>query len=152
VTEETECVQRAVAYLRIASPHAGDAAAIVHQREACRRIAAKHGLTIVREYADVGRPARLEQQGELQRLLGDLAALRDAASVVVWDYARLARDMAQLDEIISQLRVRGAEVVTMTGVEAAQRFVHRQIADGPSADALRAHRPSDPPEPGAAYD
>jgi DNA invertase Pin-like site-specific DNA recombinase len=32
--------------------------------------------------------------------------------VIVWDYARLARDMTQLDEITSQLRAHGVDVIT----------------------------------------
>lgn len=118
--------QKAVMYLRVGSSHANDMGTIALQREACQRIAAKYGLVVIREYVDTGRPARLEQQLELRRLLDDLARLRDASAVVVWDYARLARDMVQLEEVLSQLRARGAEVITITGVEVAQRFVRQQ--------------------------
>jgi DNA invertase Pin-like site-specific DNA recombinase len=154
--EEKSQVMRAVIYLRVASsrtPSEGDEA-ISHQREACQRIAAKHGLTIVREYVDIGRPARLEQQVELRRLLNDLAEKHDTEYVVVWDYARLARDMTQLDEVISQLRARGAEVVTITGVEVAERFIRQQVTqaviDEASADATRARCVGDPRQQGEA--
>lgn len=126
MAQKNDRANKAVIYLRVASSHDNDLGAIARQREACQRIADKYGLVVVREYVDAGQPARLERQLELQRLLADLAKLRDAASVIVWDYARLARDMLQLEEVISQLRARGAEVVTLTGVEVAQRFVWQQ--------------------------
>lgn len=115
--------QSAVAYLRIASRQPDDAAAIMHQREGCQRIATRHGLTIVREYLDVGRPARLDQQIELLRLLDDLHHLRDVAFVIVWDYARLARSMEQLNLVNHHIHACGAGVLTITGMEAAQRFM-----------------------------
>jgi DNA invertase Pin-like site-specific DNA recombinase len=129
VTESMNRDSRAVMYLRVAPRHLRDTEAISHQREACQRIAAKRGLCVVREYIDLGTPALLERQTALQRLLADLSEHRDAAHVVIWDYARLAQDMTQLDEIISQLRVQGADVVTMTGVEVAERFIHQQVAE-----------------------
>jgi DNA invertase Pin-like site-specific DNA recombinase len=146
----TQLERRAVMYLRIASQHPRDAHTIPRQRDACQRIAAKHGLAIVRESVDIGQPARLDRQRELQRLLDDLAAKRDAECVVVWDYARLARDMRQLESVIGQIRVRGAEVVTITGVEAAERFLYQQatqvVMDEATADVLRAgqQRSDDP--------
>lgn len=117
---------RAVVYLRVASTDPGDEHATARQREGCLRIAAKHGLTVVREYVDRGRPAHPAKQGALQQLFTDLAEYRDVAYVVVWDYARLARDLPTLTAVISELRARGAEVLTMTGVQVAERFVHEQ--------------------------
>ena len=124
MTKGTYHPKRAVMYLRVASAHQQDATAISRQREACRRIAEKHGLTVVREYADHGRPARLEQQTELRRLLDDLDQLRDAAFVIVWDYARLGRSMGQLDEVIRRIHACGAELATITGAEEAKQPIH----------------------------
>lgn len=104
---------RAVVYLRIARGHADDATAVAYQREGCRRIAERHGLTVIREYLDVGRPARLDQQTELRRLLDDLLERQDAAFVIVWDYARLGHSMEQLDDVIGRIKVCGAEVATI---------------------------------------
>lgn len=115
--------QRAVMYLRVASAHEVDASAVTRQREACLRIAARHGLTVIREYADVGRPAQLDQQLQLRRLLDDLFERQDAAFVVVYDYPRLGRSLADLNEVEARIRGCGAEVVTITGVEAGERFV-----------------------------
>ena len=123
MNDEIRHKKTAVAYLRIASRHPQDAGAVDHQRAGCERIAAKHGLTVVREYIDAGRPAILEQQQELLRMLRDLGRTQDVAFVVVWDYSRLARDMEQLQAIIDWIRNCGAEVITMTGVEAANRFI-----------------------------
>lgn len=115
-----------VAYLRIASRHPQDAEAINHQRAGCERIAAKYGLTIVREYRDIGRPAQLEQQHGMLRMLRDLGRNQDVAFVVIWDYSRLARDLEQLQAIIDWIEYCGAQVITITGVEAAARFVEER--------------------------
>jgi site-specific DNA recombinase len=122
---------RAVIYLRVASAREVDGSVIVHQREGCMRLAARHGLTVIREYVDAGRSARLEQQMELRRLLDDLRQRRDVVAVIVWDYARLGRSMTQLDDVTRSIRACGAEIVTITGVEAADRFIReRQIEGG----------------------
>jgi DNA invertase Pin-like site-specific DNA recombinase len=127
--------QRAVVYLRVASARHEDQAAIARQREGCLRIADRHGLTVIREYADIGRPARLEQQIELLHLLDDLHQHRDVAAVIVWDYARLARSMAQLDQIVHHVRACEAEIVTITGVEAADRFIRERQGRPPAQEA-----------------
>lgn len=128
--DETNKQNRAVVYLRVASARQEDQQAIDRQREGCRRIAERHGLTVVREYVDAGRPAHLDQQIELLRLLGDLHEERDVAAVVVWDYARLGRSMAQLDQVIHHIHACGAEIVTITGVEAADRFIQERGSNG----------------------
>jgi hypothetical protein len=121
--------RRAVLYLRVASA-AGDAEqTVANQRTACQRIANTYGATVVREYTDLGKPARLQQQTDLQRLLTDLAEKQDVGFVVVWDYARLARDLATLDEIIRRIRACGAEIATLTGVQAADRFIRGDLLD-----------------------
>lgn len=119
----TDRKHRAAIYLRVASVDPENQQAIERQREECLRIAERHGLTVVREYADVGRPARLDQQIELLRLMGDLHQWRDVGAVVVWDFARLGRSMEQLNQVIHHIHACGAEIVTITGVEAAERFI-----------------------------
>jgi DNA invertase Pin-like site-specific DNA recombinase len=114
----------AVMYVRVGT-HArlGDYN-INQQKEACQRIAAKHGLTIVREYTDYGRAGLLRQQVGLQQVLDDLHRLRDAAYLVVYDYARLGRDMEQLAYIEEQLHACDVQIITITGVQAATRFIN----------------------------
>ena len=129
-TEEIK--NRAVVYLRIARGHPDDATAVAYQREGCRRIAERLGLTVIREYVDVHRPGRLDQQPELRRLLDDLLERQDAAFVIVWDYARLGHSMEQLDDIIGRIRACGAEVATITGVEAADRFIRERHVEQPN--------------------
>lgn len=116
-------MKNAVIYLRVAHADEGSEQAVAAQREACHRIAERHGLTIIREYSDLGRPAHLEEQTELRNLLATLEAQRDAAYVVVWDYTRLSRNLKTLNELIEHIRNFGAEVVTLTGVEVAERFI-----------------------------
>lgn len=84
--------KHAVMYLRVASARQEDQAAIARQREGCLRIAAQHGLTVIREYVDAGRSAHLEQ-------------------------------------ITHHIRSCGANIVTITGVEAAERFVREREQD-----------------------
>jgi DNA invertase Pin-like site-specific DNA recombinase len=115
-------------YLRVASARRQDAGVIERQRAGCLRIAAEYRLTVVREYADLGRPARFNQQPGLQYLLDDLAKDRDIPYVVVWNYARLASDMTQLETVIRRIRSYGAQVVTPTGVEVAERFLQERDA------------------------
>jgi hypothetical protein len=136
--------QRAVMYLRVASAQ-DDLGAVDRQREGCQRIAAQHGLSVVREYIDQGRPARLQQQIELQRLLTDLAEHRDVGHVVIFDYARLARDLASLDGIIRRIHLCGAEIATTTGVEVAERFRMNSLLDRVSEWAQRSE--PQPPYP-----
>lgn len=111
----------AVLYIRVATNQQHDETAADRQREACQRIADKFGLTVVHEYFDTGVPARLDRQYGLRVLLDDLQQFSHAQFVVVWDYARLARDMDQLDAVTRRIRACGAEIVTIKGVEVARR-------------------------------
>lgn len=121
--------RRAVTYLRVAHTPEDSERVIIAQREACERIANTYGVTIAREYVDLGKPARWAQQTELQRLLTDLAERRDVGYVVVYDYARLGRDLTSLDGIIQRIQLCGAEIATTTGVEAAERFATGSLLD-----------------------
>jgi hypothetical protein len=127
--QEQVGLRRAVAYLRVA--HASDDSdnAIVAQRTTCEDIAERYRLTIVREYVDQGKPARLTQQTALRRLLAELEQHRDTAYVIVSDYARLGRDLQSLDDMIRRIHRCGAEVATITGMEAAERFTSTWLLD-----------------------
>lgn len=115
----------AVIYLRICSSHPQDAQAVDLQRRGCRKIAAKHGLQIIREYADIGVPAILERQTALLHLLEDLARQRDAAHVIMWDYSRVGNALDQLEQVERYLSNVGVGIVTLTGVEVVTRFMDR---------------------------
>jgi len=123
MTEKQRRNQQAVVYVRVARTDEISEQVVDAQREACRRIAERHGLSIIREYADLGRPAHFDEQTELRSLLSTLATRRDAAYVVVWDYTRLSRNLRTLDDILDRIRDCGAQVVTLQGVEAAERFI-----------------------------
>lgn len=86
-------------------------------------------MTIVREYIDIGKPARLTEQIELQHLLAALQHQRDTAYVVVSDYARLGRDLQSLNAVIQRIQDCGAEIATITGMEAAERFTSTRLLD-----------------------
>lgn len=110
-------------YLRIGSPHPQDLHSIDLQRQGCRQIAAKHGLQIIREYADVGTPAILERQTALLNLLEDLARQHDAAYVVTWDYSRIGNTMDQINDVEQRLSSVDSSIITLTGVETVKRFM-----------------------------
>lgn len=104
---------RAVVYMRVARDKGPRTAHLIAtQREACQRIAAKQGLAVVREYFDVGRPARLEEQLELLQLIADLEQKRDAAFVVTWDYGCLAHSTAQITYLKYRLQSCAASITT----------------------------------------
>ncbi|MEA5366444.1 recombinase family protein [Amycolatopsis sp., V23-08] len=113
---------RAVMYLRVGSAHSEDQKILDLQRQGCRQIAAKHGLQIIREYADIGRPAVLERQTALLQLLENLARQHDAAYVVTWHYSRVGKTMDQIDDVERRLRDVESSIVTLTGVETVKRF------------------------------
>jgi SepF-like predicted cell division protein (DUF552 family) len=139
--EKSDREQQAVIYIRVARVREDSDQAAITQREACQRIAERHGLTVIREYADLGIPARLEQQTELRQLLDHLAIQCDAAYVVVWDHTRLSRDLRTLDDIVERIRVCGAQVITLTGVESAERFTQ----GGSLLEALASSEEHPPP-------
>ncbi|WP_410666760.1 recombinase family protein [Amycolatopsis sp. cmx-4-68] len=93
----------------------------------CLRIAESSNLTVLRVYCDVGTPARLDRQSDLQRLMSDLAQRRDARYVIVWHYSRIGQDSAQLNEVSTRLHASDAEILTITGVEVATRFIQDRI-------------------------
>jgi DNA invertase Pin-like site-specific DNA recombinase len=109
---------------------------VAKQRVECLRIARERGLTVIREYVDRGRPGHFDRQLELQRLLRDLAAHHDAAYVVMGDYARLGRSLTDFDTAIQHIRAHGAEVATVTGIDAAERFIREH---GLGAETAQRH-------------
>ncbi|OLR89557.1 hypothetical protein BJP25_05630 [Actinokineospora bangkokensis] len=94
------------------------------QRAVCSELANRHGLRVVGEYVDHG-PAVASRQGELQRLIDDVTS-QAVCAVLVYDLARLAGDLVRLETILAELKARGADVLTVMGVEVAERFVAAQ--------------------------
>lgn len=121
--------RRAVMYLRVGGAQNATDTTIAFQRAACEHVAQRYDIAIVREYIDVGKPARWAQQTNLQHLIADLEQLQDAAYVVVSDYARLGRDLQSLNDVIRRIENCGAQVATITGVETAERFARTQLLD-----------------------
>ncbi|WP_083795942.1 recombinase family protein [Catenulispora acidiphila] len=113
---ETSAV-RAVMYLRVASPRPDDSQAAAHQRAACLHVAERRGLSIAREYLDLGTPGRFDRQSALQHLLSELAEKCEAETVVVSDKARLSRSLPELMTTVQRIRGCGAIVVTADNLE-----------------------------------
>ncbi len=59
--------------------------------------------------------------------MSDLAQRRDARYVIVWHYSRIGQDSAQLNEVSTRLHASDAEILTITGVEVATRFIQDRI-------------------------
>lgn len=45
----------------------------------------------------------------------------------MWHYSRIGQDSAQLDKLSTRLHACDAEILTITGVEAAARFIQDRI-------------------------
>ena len=117
-------VQHAVAYLRVA---AESIAALVEQQNNVQRFADANGYTVDKWYVE-GPGVQLEG-GALSRLLADLVSEgREFTAVLVWDYARLARNASRLSEILDVLRVQGVQLVSVSD---HTRFagLERQLAE-----------------------
>jgi site-specific DNA recombinase len=125
MNQQLDREHRAVLYIRIGGL-AADEAKVNHQRAGCLRIATQHGLSIAREYVDNASSAQLDDLPELRQLLADLDVERDAAFVVIWDYSRIGSDFDQLDLVTQRVRACDAQIITMTGVEAAARYIQEQ--------------------------
>ena len=112
----------AVLYLHVNSQQNSYLPSPFEQLEACQRIAAKYGLTIVREYVDHGETVQLSHQAGLRQLLDDLTRQQDAACVLVWHNGHLARDEAQAQAVLNVIHQAGADVVSVTDIEAAEQL------------------------------
>jgi site-specific DNA recombinase len=102
--------QRAVAYLRVASPDAKEQRrSVKRQRAACRQAAERLGVVLSREYLDLGASGNKWQREGLQRLLTDVAG-GGIGYVVVSDRARLARNHTDERRIQQTLQQAGASL------------------------------------------
>jgi DNA invertase Pin-like site-specific DNA recombinase len=113
---EHDARQHAVAFIRVNHGAAVSEAAfqqnIDWQREKCERLAQDRELTIIREYLDEGGGVSLERRPVLRDMLAELLTLRDAASVIATDEARISRKISELQYIRLQLEAAGASLVT----------------------------------------
>ena len=120
-------VQHAVAYLRVAAGGLDGIAALVQQQNMLQRFVDDNGYTVDQWYVEG--PGD-EMKGEaLARLLADVVSEgREFNVVLVWDYARLARNVRRLSEIRDVLRAHGVELVSVAD---DPRFagLERQLAE-----------------------
>jgi hypothetical protein len=103
---------QAVAYMRVNEHAAGRTAdaQLQRQRNRCREVAQKHGLTIALEYIDMTGAVRLDRRPELNRLLAELPAI-GATYVVIPDFGRLSREARDVIAIEQRLIGAGAELL-----------------------------------------
>jgi DNA invertase Pin-like site-specific DNA recombinase len=103
--------QRAVCYLRVASALDRDSTtAIKAQRATCESKAREIKATIVDEYADVGTGSTIKDRPALQTMLTRLESEPRISCVIVYDHARLARNIEAYREIIQALKKAGVEL------------------------------------------
>lgn len=80
----------AIAYYRFSS-HAQNETSIDQQREQAHLYAEKHGLTIIREYADKAISGTTDERPGFQQMLSEVGKLKPAV-LILWKTDRLGRD------------------------------------------------------------
>lgn len=80
----------AIAYYRFSS-HAQNEASIAQQKEHAHLYAEKHGLTIIREYADKAISGTTDERPGFQQMLSEVDKLKPTA-LILWKTDRLGRD------------------------------------------------------------
>lgn len=103
---------RAVIYTRISHDPTGNAEGVTRQEEACRKLAAELGWSVVEVKVDddrtaVGKSGQRARRPAYAELL-DMLAAGEADAVIVWHTDRLyrqARDLEPLIEIVERTHV-----------------------------------------------
>jgi DNA invertase Pin-like site-specific DNA recombinase len=130
---ELNRIGRAVIYLRIGASSEYNTNLIEDQRDTCKQLADGHELTIVREYVDIGRPARLDQQVELNNLLDDLEQLQDIEFVIAANSSRVASDLKGAIFVLAKIHKNQAELLTPGLDPPALLIAHtQQVTDWPT--------------------
>lgn len=115
---------RGVLYARAAVDPGGRS--IARQLETCRRFAREQGLTVTREYSDVGRPVMQNYRPPgFQRMLEVLVEKRLQA-VIVHDLLRFSRN--SVDCLRTRDELRQSEVRVFTVQEPDDSEDHRELA------------------------
>lgn len=141
MTNKSDPEFRAVIYIYYnAPPGALDESRVELQRRICQTTAAKRGLTVVKEYVDVGGGSANGRRPALTAMLHDLASHTTAPAVIVTDEARLSRNIRYYDTIERHLKRCAAELVVCG--QSDERPLARQRISSPipgfdPADFLR---------------
>jgi DNA invertase Pin-like site-specific DNA recombinase len=111
-------VPTAAIYLRISQDRSKRAAGVDRQREDTLALAERLGATSTREYKDNDRSASNGKPREdYLRLLADLrtGALAPGDMVLAYNQDRLVRDLVELEELLTAIRVAGVTLHVTTG-------------------------------------
>jgi DNA invertase Pin-like site-specific DNA recombinase len=111
-TQVGEPTKRVVTYLRVASAHQDDPAAIQAQRDACTRLAAQLGFEIAAEYVDVGGSGLTSNRPGIRRLLTDLERGPKVDYLLIQDVTRLSRSPVTHEQLFSALSRSGTKLLT----------------------------------------
>ena len=95
-----------------------DGLSLPAQREACRRYANEHAITIVGEYLERGESARTADRPAFQAMLARIQQQRDVQVVVVHKVDRFARNLEDHVTVRALLRRLGVELTGSGLVEA----------------------------------
>ena len=119
-------VQRAVAYVRTSATGAERALALIAQQNALQQFADDASYEIGGWYME-GDGVELNET-TLSRLMADVVVEgREFNAVLVWNYARLGRDRAELAELRRKFREHGVGLVSATQSGSSDAF-ERQLA------------------------
>ena len=117
---EQNRAMQAVVYLQAARASEPIAeTTIQRQREACAQYASEHGLRIMREYVEVGSPARgIGERPVLAKLLDDLDWLNDARFVIVYEHKSVARTTKVYNSVCERIELANAQLVVTSAQQA----------------------------------
>lgn len=113
----------AIAYYRFSS-HSQNETSIEQQQEQAKIYAEKHGLQIVKEYADKAMTGTNDNRPQYQLMLSEINSIKPAA-LIIWKTDRLGRDRFNLAIAKKQIRDAGcqihyvAEVIPENGAESS---------------------------------
>ncbi len=106
---------RCVFYTRVSTKEQADEGySIPAQREACRRLMAERGWTLVKEYSDRGESARTADRPQFQAMLQHLSEDPSVDILLVHKLDRLARNLEDHVTVRAMLRRYDVQLVSVT--------------------------------------
>lgn len=106
-----EIKKRAIVYVRVSTIQQVDGASLDNQEMRCQEWALRHGVLIVRTFREEGASAKTSNRPELQNLLEFIRAHgKEINYLIIYEIDRLARNMEDYMEILTELRKYGIEL------------------------------------------
>jgi DNA invertase Pin-like site-specific DNA recombinase len=106
---------RAIVYTRQSQDRTGAGLAVARQQEACERLCAERGWTVLQVISDNDLSASTGKARPGYRELLQLVDERAAEVVVVWHVDRLVRRLADLEDVIARCEAAGVRLATVSG-------------------------------------